>query len=231
MKQVLTTLVKLLSNLCAISSCTKSRDMAVARLFDIIFCTSQHLKAKPALHALNLFISRSLISPYALLDRYKTWLAKSHAATTESVSPQSVMHNFLVGIFDWIPQSDVARTAGQVIRTLLTTYQAGCGDRDHRKDQILWSPVWVEPLLKSLEDHSNDLQAYQNHLFPAIFTLSCLDYWLFLKFLGVEEYMTLRGAVIENSRSYQKFTQFQIPILFSALQVGKESGLVVSFGE
>jgi hypothetical protein len=83
------------------------------------------------------------------------------------------------------------------------------------------SVPWIKPLLQRLRDSPDCLLKFKSHIFPALFSGSLYNHYSFLREAGLE-------MMFSNDMCRKECDQ---EILFAALQVGKEIGLVTETGK
>jgi len=230
MKQVLVTLNKLYSRCLAITGHCVERDGFAQRLIDVLVGNKQHSRAKAAFHALTLFTNKASISPPRLVALYKSSLADDTWRSQFQEKELSVEGQLFAGLLEWISFHDIAPTAGTLITALLVKgYGSLARQGQHPNDKVPW---WTLPLLQSVQTHSHDLTIYRAHIFPALFATDCVSYWHFLKFLGLEQQLGLPSSsdTIECNIELHLPADVRAALLYSALQVGKENGLIQENG-
>jgi hypothetical protein len=78
-------------------------------------------------------------------------------------------------------------------------------------------------------EYPDALQEFKNQVFPELFAINATDYLAFLEHLGLQGMLQQDHGGISNLRSEKE--EFMEIILYTSLQVGKETGLVVEEGE
>lgn len=212
MKQVLNTLIDLLLNLperCAPLQC---RRLITEELLRILLYREDHTRSKPALLALTLFISRSVITSEVLLE-----------ICNESAE------EFLSQIFAWAAHPNVAGLVGRFVATFSPNdplLQSNLGNQ--------LSTHWVRPLMSVIRNHPTSLGAFKTYLMPSLFK-DVQQFWIFLDHIHCPEQL---GLACDSNRS--KATSRDSPtagsvsepweqadvVLCAALQVGREKGLI-----
>lgn len=223
MEQLLGTLIKLLnkSPLDARAYHIPVRK-CIDQFFDILFRGHDRVKAKCSLHALTLFLSRGLINSERLMAVYKQFRALD--------DHEDVIQDLLYHVFEWVVFSDVAPGAGQFCSQLLQ--KSDDHVLDTRVNQAL--PLWAAPLTRSIDNHISVLREYKNQIFPGLFSSSIQQYWSFLLSLNIRDYFEFEDATRSTEKSDNRAEANAVhdaAILFSALEVGTECGLVKQSGE
>jgi hypothetical protein len=200
------------------------QDDAVSRLLDIICRYQNRTKIKPALQALAHFISKDLISINQLIDVYRNY----SGADTDPDGGLSAYQLLLRQFLAWVRHHDTAPAAGHLITNFLTksTPQRRCAEE---KTGVL--PVWIAPLEGSIRDSPEAINEFKHHVFPEIFRLDLDGYLQFLYHLQLDRHLGIKSTI--HSLNLGVFTAngcLEITLLFAALQVGKELGLVKDVG-
>lgn len=230
MRQVLNTVTLYLkAKLQDLEEISKARDQTVNLLLQILFDDRDHVKAKPALQAINHFLAKELIDLQALMMLYGHTGKLLRAQQNPFQQPdqheaQVLLKSFFHGIFAWVEFNDVAFAAGQLVSQLATILLKQRTTRDATSSN---TPEWALPLIESVQNKPESLSNFQNLVFPDLFRASVSDYFSFLELLNLHSRL-----VIDQDLSVAKTDTAEIDdeILFSALQVGKVVGLVRESG-
>ncbi|KZF21661.1 hypothetical protein L228DRAFT_283801 [Xylona heveae TC161] len=239
MRQVLTTLTSLIvDSQNPFSESSIVREDAITRLVRIMIGQELFPRWKAALQALEFFISKEVVSIKELLDIVSARFDDAsiynseRLATNQSKHVESAPHlieskpNFnLIEIFilhalTWIPHLDVAPAAGHLVSTFFKKLRAQKDSNYYRSDSHL--PLWAFPLQESIRKYPESLETFKHHVFPGLFSISGSDYVSFLKYLHLDDFLS--GASVEEE-------DVGASTLFSALEVGKEMGLVSEPGD
>ncbi|KAF2497326.1 hypothetical protein BU16DRAFT_505602 [Lophium mytilinum] len=198
------------------------RDQAVLRAVNLISRYQNHRKVKPALQALAHFISKDLVSIDQLID-----LSSRIAVYSECRPPRVELGQILLAKFlDWVQHNDTALAAGHLVAHFLAKAQE-CNAFDVRISTDL--PLWVEPFENSIRASPESIQEFRHHVFPEVFRLGFDDYMLFLHHLQFYRYLgQTSSAVAEDNddTSGRLDDPVTISIIFAALQVGQDLGMV-----
>lgn len=226
MKQVLSTLVKLLTKCRDVLSNSQSIDSACFRCFELGLRVRDRTRTKPVLHALTLFLSRNLLSTSDLFVLYGTFLGIVESSSDQSSATTTRSARRLVAdVLGWTPVGDIAPAAGQLLMAILankTTVAIESGAET--------LPFWVQPLMRGVQARPTELEAFRCHAFPALFQSGVEDFYNFLQYLGLEEQLGV--TPLQDKRPQPCLPNDQISpgtkrlVLFSALQAGKAGGLV-----
>jgi len=226
MKQVLSTLVKLLTKSRDVLSSSEPIDLACFRCFELGLRLRDRTRAKPVLHALTLFLSRNLLSTSDLFVLYGSVLGsvRNNLGQASEIIAQSA-RRLVSDIVDWTPVGDVAPAAGQLLTAVLGDASSAVGQAG---EQSL--PFWVQPLMKGIQARPAELELFRCHAFPALFQSGVNDFFGFLEYLGLREQLGIAPLIPDSSRSSSGHDQISSStrrlVLFSALQAGKANGLV-----
>lgn len=226
MKQVLSTLVKLLTKSRDVLSSSEPIDLACFRCFELGLRARDRTRAKPVLHALTLFLSRSLLSTSDLFVLYGSFLG--NVRNTLGQASENIAHwagKLVSDILDWTPVGDVAPAAGQLLTAVFG--DASSAARQAGGQSL---PFWVQPLMKGIQARPTELEAFRCHAFPALFQSGVNDFFSFLEYLGLKQQLRIATLLPEPSRLTSEHDQISSSmrrlVLFSALQAGKANGLV-----
>jgi len=224
MKQVLSAIVKLLGK----APAAQIVDTTTSRCLDLALKERDRSRAKPALHALTIFLSRNVLSVSQLVLLYACII-------TGRKDPKSVLEriyhyqaDFISNLLAWIPVGDIAPTAGQLLSAVAAV---ALGRPPASSDNTVPPPVWAYPLVRGIEANPDAIQAYRYHAFPALFQTGIQVYVRFLEYLDFRQLLGL--AVIDSTNNDEPSFNCEIRrlVLLSALQAGKISGLVQECSE
>lgn len=221
-KQILTSLVGLLSNSPSNVQISGHRLTATRKLLEILVQSKDHVKAKPALLALSFLISKSIIKPRVVVAAFQN----IHYPVATELNLLA-LERFLSTILKWVSFSDVAATAGGFIPLFLRRLEDDGDARDFSEGII-----WVQPLVRFASMTPEKLITIKHYLLPGLFRLDVRHLLQYLQQLGLEERIGLReGPPRELQESFGSFTVPLRPLnldilLSSSLQVGKEQGLI-----
>ncbi|KAH0544924.1 hypothetical protein FGG08_001004 [Glutinoglossum americanum] len=241
MRQVLVTLSSIILGYSDYPNTRRVLDTAVTRVIAITFKQEAYSRVKPALQALDYFIGKRAIPPKDLLELVHTWQINSGARAVDSFSgtrdttpireapettapPDNVERardynaaELASAILQWMPEPDIAPAAGDLFVTLFSTLKKQADDEAPRRISNTAVPAWCSTLEASIERSPEALENIKQHIFPGLFKLSAADFNYFLECLRVKD--ILSGSILEDEDP-------RVMTLFTALQVGKEIGLV-----
>jgi hypothetical protein len=220
MKQLLGSLAKLLHDTGAVSK--EFIENGVTRLVSIIFKQESYVRVKPAIQALEYFLSKRLISAEEVVALAASWNSKQGLATLKATNSSASTLDFSsldilsTGILDWVPEPDIAPAAGKLISCIFSKIKRVSPEQNDSK-----AALWSVPLRDSLLRYPEALEGFKQHVFPELFRIDATDLKTFLDELGLQE---LLSASVEVGDGDQMYT------LLAALQMGKEIGLVRILG-
>ncbi|KAH0562941.1 hypothetical protein GP486_002501 [Trichoglossum hirsutum] len=237
MRQVLVTLASIALGDPDCCGTRKVLDIAVTRVITIIFRQEAYSRVKPALQALDYFISKRVFSLKDLLRLVQAWLIESGAGAPDDIyeissvddpipageAPNLVRRAYgycvtilASAILRWIPEPDVAPAAGDMFITLFSALKRQADKWMPVQIADAAVPAWCGPLEAFIQGSPDALENIKQHVFPGLFKLSVVDFNFFLLHLGIDDILS-RPPMTGDTRTM---------ILFIALQVGKEIGLV-----
>ena len=195
-------------------------------LYPIVFSRVDHAQAKPALQILAHFIAKGFISLDKFWPSAALWLANGSGVADEFLDSRTLV---LRALFEWIASLDTAPAAGNLINIILKTMHS---DRDGNVAKA--EPIWMIPLLSAMAGHPQETRAFREHVFPGIFGLNIEDFKTFLVHLGLELLAPHKRSTHSRVESDELgFDQESVPdpILFHALQTGKDLGIILEVGK
>lgn len=228
-KQLQSTLVRLLAKSGAIEGTSECIDRTSSLLLDILCQGEDRTKAKLALLALTIFLSRGLLDPGRLAALFGQSLNKSTSSTSDTSVPQNDFQALLNLVLNWISVPDLAPAAGHLLSTLLSMNTKPPTTREDATESGALLPIWVQPIMRGVEENFLGLQAFKVHAFPPLFRANVADYWRFLLFLGIET--LLSSEKIQVGKVQDDLSDLKSTVLFAALETGKAVGLVSEFGK
>jgi len=224
MKQVLNTMAKLLGKTAA----AHTVDTTTSRCLDLALKERDRTRAKPALHALTIFLSRNVLSVSQLVVLYASVVTGRNDPEGVLRSINYYQADFISNLLTWIPVGDIAPTAGQLLSAVAAN---PLGTPPASSDSTSPIPVWAEPLVRGIEATPNAIHAFRFHAFPALFQPGIQVYVRFLEYLDFRQLLGLTTVDSTNSDETRPNDEIRRLVLLSALQVGKCSGLVQECGK
>ncbi|KAI9768015.1 MAG: hypothetical protein M1840_005327 [Geoglossum simile] len=242
LRQVLVTLTSIIAGDLDLYRARRVLNAAVIRIIAIIFKQEAYSRVKPAIQALDYFITKQVISLQDLLSFVKTWQCNNNAvaisgsgkfspiyhtanepANTEMSSSyaETASNDYVtvlaLALLHWMPEPDIAPAAGNLFITLFSTLKGQEAERLPHQVSDAAAPGWYGPIHTSIEKTPSALENLKQHILPGLFKLSVTDFGHFLDRLHLKE--ILSGSPVEDRDP-------QVMLLFTALQIGKEIGLV-----
>ena len=206
------------------------RRQATTNFLDIICGRQDRLKVKPALQGLAHFLLRDVVSMPQLLELHQRLLARP----TESSSPVSLQALF--GAFlAWIVHHDTSLSAGHLIKNFLIQARKSPDYLTTTPDSSV-SPLWIEPVISTLQEWPDRMQEFKTHVFPYCFLPNIEEYLRFLSYLHFNVHVRSSGSVpgdlsmYEDSRHGLEESE-EFKILIAAIEAGKELSLVRDTGQ
>lgn len=197
------------------------------RTFSIICRQGDRVKGKAALQVLSTFLSQGM-GLEQVARQYYDFEAKGLPSEPNSVRLVNQVQELLHRLLSWVHNRDTVRVASYTILTCVREWKTlhFTDSKDQVPDQL---PIWVHPLVRSILEHPEALQEFRNQVFPELFAINAADYLAFLEHLGLQEVLRQNHSSISKLRSEKE--EFIEVILYTSLQVGKETGLVAEMGE
>ena len=226
MRQFLGTLISLLQN----SGQTEKKVIsqhALSRVLRNLRPESSQGTVKSSLYSLGLIISKELTPLKDILDAFQDNLQPGNPSTRTSNRIEKVKFVFCV-LFDWAQYSELASVAGQASCTFSRQLRKDFLSEQDGASNIDISSLWMEPLLQCLRRYPDALQNIQLYVFPELFAMNVPDYYKFLCTMGLHAHIS-NDVVVEDVQLASS-KEANSSILFTALQVGKETGLVLDSG-
>lgn len=177
-------------------------------------------KVKPALQALEYLLKRDVLSLESITQEWRA-LDTSRAQTSDDQGDLNLLDALGLAILSFMTYSDVAPAAGAVFVAVYTKIEQrrfGISDNETYQSRI---PLWASPIYINLERDWETLEPIQQQIFPDLFRLNPLKFEVFLDDLGFRD--LIRDTV-------QAYADRKLILLFCALQVGKEVGLIRESG-
>ena len=149
------------------------------RCLEAITLVDSKLSVKAALQILDHFLNKSFLNARTLLEASRILSLDSAVKRIEGVpfvnpeNRQTVITHLLSNLFAWIRYPDCA----PVISRLLAHFLQSLTSSDPADD---WSiavrhDFWVEPVGFALKEDPEVLEAFEDYVFPVLFSLSSLD--------------------------------------------------------
>lgn len=187
------------------------KESILLRLVSTITHQAAQPLVKPAFKALDLFLSKGVLSPNELIETYvKATLPRASDPHPEVALTQ---WDFLISdIFDWMTLPDISPAAGKCLVTLFG--QVKSSSDSHIPDRTL---LWQRWIRNGLDKNPNALEHVKNYLFPPLFKFDRSGSISFLKDLNKQNPMSEL-----NTRELNAHSLLQL----AAMEAGKKAGLV-----
>ncbi|KAL9122123.1 MAG: hypothetical protein Q9187_001317 [Circinaria calcarea] len=187
MRQVLLTLVKSLYHMPEHARIKKN---AISKCLSLIYLNNESSSVKAAMHLLEMFLSKKIITFPILLDLVprrdelldvRPYLLGSAELWTHGnssspkVLPQNRVDGFVYKILQWLHYADAAPAAGRLLYYSFKSLKEA-DDRDKSANVVeAGLPLWAAPIQRVLNDHPNLMEAIQHHVLPDLLRLDYSD--------------------------------------------------------
>jgi hypothetical protein len=201
------------------------RRLAATMFLDIICGRQDRLKVKPALQGLAHLLLRDIVSITQLVQIYGVLLARSSNGTS-AASLQTLFRAFLA----WIVHHDTSLSAGHLIKNFLIQARK-LPDYLATAQKGTISPLWIEPVVKTLYEWPDRMQEFKTHVFPHCFLPNVEEYLRFLSYLRFGTHVQSKGALPEVLRTLEDednglSESEDFRVLLAAIEAGKELNIV-----
>jgi hypothetical protein len=197
-------------------------DRLVRSILSILQRQSDHVKAKPALQILNHLLVKDVLTTTTLRALSASTRPPGHTRTSDADDLLVASQQLLLTVLNWAKYSETTIAVGQAIRTLAQKLS-----NDGEGGTSGGEPIWAKPLLAVLYSDADEVNSYRSHILPELFKLRVDDYFTFLNMLGLRKIFSHdSGNDSSHDRSHDIDSTEDV-LLFSCLEVGKESGLVL----
>lgn len=225
-KQVLTTLARIYARSENVYGNHDLRNENIHRIFELLFHGSEQSKAKPALLALVLFLSKKVVSSGELIDLYSSWLTRDSLVQKYEARRLSNIEEIMNGLLKWVMLPDVAPAVGQLMPMLFDQiHEVSRTTHRHVNEEYAPEPWWADIVLNILIEHVGSLTTFRIYIFPGLFKPSFIYYLAFVQRLGLDSV-----ELPDEACSNVKYMELKRLILLAALQTGKELGFVEERG-
>ena len=187
MRRILLTLVRLLYY---ISDNAVIKKNAVSKCLALIYLSAESPSVKAAMHVLEIFLSKKVITFSSLLDLAPqcdglvdagpylprpTGLKSYDISSSPKTLPRKAVEGFVYKILQWIHHADAASAAG---RLLFCSFESlkDMDNQDQSGNRVeAGLPLWAAPIQQVLKDHPNLMEAIQHHVLPDLLRLDHSD--------------------------------------------------------
>jgi hypothetical protein len=201
------------------------RRRAASTFLDIICDRQDRLKVKPALQGLAHFLLRDVVSITQLVELYKELLDRS-SGTKHSASLQTLFQAFLA----WIVHHDTSLSAGHLIKNFLIQARKS-SDYLATAPCVTVSPIWIEPVVRTLQDWPDRVQEFKTHVFPHCFLPNIEEYLRFLSYMHFGCHVQSKGTLPDALRTFERSNNGlveseEFKVLLAAVEAGKELNII-----
>jgi hypothetical protein len=205
------------------------RRLATTTFLDIICGREDRLKVKPALQGLAHFLLRDVVSISQLLELHQRLLARLTKASSPA-SLQALFSAFLA----WIVHHDTSLSAGHLIKNFLIQARKSLDYLSTTQNDTV-SPLWIEPVVSTLQEWPDRMQEFKTHVFPYCFLPNVQEYLRFLSYLHFSVHVQSSGAIpgdlsFHEDKSHGMEESDEFKILIAAIEAGKELSLIRDTG-
>ncbi|KAF2277988.1 uncharacterized protein EI97DRAFT_415834 [Westerdykella ornata] len=202
---------------------------AVLTFIDIICRTRNRGQVKPALQGLAYFLQKDITSLAQLVDLYATNFDQGRCETDSNLGrlTQDIFRIFL----SWVVHHDTSLSAGHLIKSFLGSLRKSpLASNDLDTEQQI-SPLWIEPVVETLNIWQDRMQEFKTHVFPHCFLPNIEEYLRFLSYLHLAKHLHSKEALPVLLYTYDEHANNlsmaeEFAILLGALQTGKELGII-----
>jgi hypothetical protein len=200
---------------------------ALSKIFYHVLEQSNHGKIKPAIYALGVFLSKELFSLEVLLCAFDQARTHKNASPPTRGYGRQAQAIFSV-LFESVRFAELAPAAGHTACLLSRQLRNGSPGDQYTTEDVDLGTLWIDPLLETLRNFPDSLSRFRSHVFPDLFSLSIPDYYNFL--LSMDLHARMSTDTVPGKHRLHYRDEIDSNILFMALQVGKESGLILDSG-
>ncbi|KAH9867871.1 hypothetical protein IAQ61_007175 [Plenodomus lingam] len=230
MRQILVTLTNVITQDQS-PSALALREQAASTFLDIICERQDRFKVKPALQGLAHLLLKNTISIAQLVQIYEKQAAALSQGPVASTSPQTLFKIFL----GWIVHHETALSAGHLIRNfLIEARQLPDYNVDINNGSTV--PLWISPVLETLQDWPDRILEFKTHVFPHCFLPNIEEYLRFLSVLDFVTHVQPLGTIPEslhnlNWSQYNLSKAEKFRLLLAAFESGTELSILRVFDQ
>lgn len=207
------------------------REQAASTFLDIICERQDRLKVKPALQGLAHFLLREVVTIAQLAELYEGLQNSSFTESERAASTQNMFKAFLA----WVVHHDTSLSAGHLIKNFLLQARK-LPEYFAPTIQATISPLWIEPVVWTLQDWPDRMQEFKTHVFPHCFLPDIKEYMWFLSYLRIGKHVPYIGAFPEDLKTYETrgsglSEKQEFNLLLASLEAGKELSILRDNGE
>lgn len=207
------------------------RDQAAASFLDVICQRQDRTTVKPALQGLAHFLLKDFVSIEQLVRLHGDLLKSSTGEQSESSTARTLFKAFLA----WVVHHDTSLSAGHLVKNFLLQARR-LPNYATLTDDAGISPLWIEPVVQTLQDWPDRIQELRTHVFPHCFLPNIDEYLRFLSYLHFDKHVRSKGPLPEQLRTYSHLFNGllgseEFKILLAAIGSGKELTIVRDNGK
>ncbi|KAI9659327.1 MAG: hypothetical protein M1821_001585 [Bathelium mastoideum] len=205
-----------------------SVDQILSQSYETAFREKSSLQSKSALQALELLVSKDIVTLQHLLNSFGQWALLNINETLDIQSKERTAEYLLFASLQWLSSADKASAAAHVsiaICKKMIMMEQTNGDGRDTEGEI---PVWAQPAIAVARRHPLTIPVFQNLIFPAVFKLSPSHVVTFLNLLRIKTHLGLdlcAGSCSSDSNSRIE-ENIEMSLLFAALLIAKEIGSI-----
>lgn len=222
MRQLLDVLVALLPSFDA-DKVIEIRNETLQLVFKILLSQSDHVKVKPAFQIMSAFLSKETINLDDFALQLRVFVGLYLNKDTAPRSNRVVLQGLAEALIKWMRFLDAAPAAGQTFCALVKLVQSQSEESNPETEKAALQVFWIEPLISSFSAFPDAAANLRHHLLPDLFALNFSAYVELLEKLGLHSWLEGGDRIECNALDTQ--------LLYTCLQVGKETGLVLDAGE
>jgi hypothetical protein len=231
MRQMLLTLTSVLMKSQS-SRSLQLKDQATSTFMKIIYQRRDRLQVKPALQGLAHFLQKGFASIADLVHIESSLRDQEIGPRPTSTVIQDIFRSFL----SWIVHHDTSLSAGHLVKSFLGALRNLPSEHESLEDGYSISPLWIEPVVETLNTWQERVQEFQTHVFPHCFAPNMQEYLRFLSYLHFGQHIHSEDPLptafkVFDGQINGLTTSEEFAILLAALQTGKEIGIVKDTGE
>ena len=202
-KHLLNVLLQVLRPKADTNNILSPRHLTTKILIEVVL-SRDHVKIKPALVALTLFLTKDLVTAENV---------RTLAEVVDLPKPDRVTSEWLLShIATFVDRQETRLAASNLFIAYLDSLEKLDIDVANSR-----TPIWTEPVLTNINGGLTDLFSWRNYVFPKLFLRNRYQYWYFVECLSAEN---------ANANS-ERFSVTSTEVLCCALQVGVQIGIAV----
>jgi hypothetical protein len=173
---------------------------------------------------------RDVVSITQLVEIYEDMLQRSSDDKT-AASLSTLFRAFLA----WIVHHDTSLSAGHLIKNFLIQARK-LPDYLSVAQNASVSPLWIEPVVRTLHEWPDRMQEFKTHVFPHCFLPDVDEYLRFLSYLHFGAHLQSEGALPSALRTFEGHDNGlseseEFRALLAAIEAGKELNMVRDNGQ